>query len=447
MRILPCIALLALGACRPGTEAVPASLPLVTPEERLASLVRQLGDPDFEARERATVEIADLLVAIPRLARMLPDRAEDLETASRIERILFDSHVRNAVERWSRNETLRLLKRKGLEAVLRRRIEASPGPAGHGRPRGPVSSVSLSGNAGRLALVRQGRNRATIRATLETWTLQRSSAALVAEHDLEYEIPEGLCGNARPREWIFSPKARLTEKGDLALHTRCGQTGMVAVAPDAGAIAYRMTQLCHGLTLDPAESYLAASVGEGNIANIALCDPASGKREMSLASPFMTFSHLACSTDSGLIAATTDLDESWIVLFSVHQRMTTSKSRLPQGTVLALQFNGQRKPLVAICRGRSASVIDGNGATLRCRLDGHAGPVTAAEFALDAEILVTGSSDGAVKIWSATNGGELLAISCAKEKIASIATTSDGRWIAAGTDSGLAFVWELLPKR
>ena len=74
-------------------------------------------------------------------------------------------------------------------------------------------------------------------------------------------------------------------------------------------------------------------------------------------------------------------------------------------------------------------------------LKGHQAGVTGAVFSPDGKRLITASSDGAIKIWDATTGQELLSLRGKTEGGAGLAISPDGRRISAGNGSSVQ-VWE-----
>jgi WD40 repeat protein len=73
--------------------------------------------------------------------------------------------------------------------------------------------------------------------------------------------------------------------------------------------------------------------------------------------------------------------------------------------------------------------------------------VNSVSFAADGRRLVTGSSDGTVKIWDAAMWREQATLRAGAGEIRSVALSSDGKLIAAGTRYGAILVWDMSSRR
>src|SRR4029450_8497073 len=73
-------------------------------------------------------------------------------------------------------------------------------------------------------------------------------------------------------------------------------------------------------------------------------------------------------------------------------------------------------------------------------LTGHKSWVNSLAF-LEADVLVSGSSDGTVKLWNITTGDCTKTHDATKAEVRSIAVSHDGKRIAAGIRYGVTKVW------
>src|SRR5262249_12689601 len=73
--------------------------------------------------------------------------------------------------------------------------------------------------------------------------------------------------------------------------------------------------------------------------------------------------------------------------------------------------------------------------------EGHTAPIHAAAFSPDGLRVVTGSSDGTVRIWNAGTGSLIAILGVDIYELSKVLFSFDGRWIAAHS-SGLAFISE-----
>jgi WD40 repeat protein len=76
-------------------------------------------------------------------------------------------------------------------------------------------------------------------------------------------------------------------------------------------------------------------------------------------------------------------------------------------------------------------------------LSGHKSWVNSVAFNATGELIVSGSSDGAVKLWSPESGDLQATIPASKAEVRSVAWSADGKWIAAGIRYGAVKVWSI----
>lgn len=109
--------------------------------------------------------------------------------------------------------------------------------------------------------------------------------------------------------------------------------------------------------------------------------------------------------------------------------------------VLALAIAGDAL-FVALAdhRIRSLSLADGGW---RADLVGHTGAVNALIVTPDGERVLTGSDDGAVRLWPAGGGGEPVVMDARRGPVRTLAVTPDGAVAVSGHADGAVVVWRL----
>jgi len=79
--------------------------------------------------------------------------------------------------------------------------------------------------------------------------------------------------------------------------------------------------------------------------------------------------------------------------------------------------------------------------TLRVTLRGHTGPLVTARFSPDGQKILTASSDGSARIWSADGEGKPLVFTGHKDAILSACWSPDGKQILTTSADGTARIW------
>jgi WD40 repeat protein len=74
-------------------------------------------------------------------------------------------------------------------------------------------------------------------------------------------------------------------------------------------------------------------------------------------------------------------------------------------------------------------------------LRGHTGDVVAAQFTADGKTLATGGTDGTVRTWDLTAGGQVRQMDTGG-RVAGLAITSDGRLVASSREQGPVSIWD-----
>ncbi|HEX6184544.1 MAG TPA: TIR domain-containing protein [Pyrinomonadaceae bacterium] len=77
------------------------------------------------------------------------------------------------------------------------------------------------------------------------------------------------------------------------------------------------------------------------------------------------------------------------------------------------------------------------------RLEGHTGGVHGAAVSADGSLLACGTGEGAVHVWDAANGGELLSYKAHTDAVEGLAFSPDGGLLASGSQDGKVIVYDL----
>ena len=73
---------------------------------------------------------------------------------------------------------------------------------------------------------------------------------------------------------------------------------------------------------------------------------------------------------------------------------------------------------------------------------GHTTTVTAVAFSPNDELLLSGSSNGLLKLWERKSGSELRQLQGHRDRISSIAFSPDGRTVATTSEDGTVRLWD-----
>jgi WD40 repeat protein len=111
--------------------------------------------------------------------------------------------------------------------------------------------------------------------------------------------------------------------------------------------------------------------------------------------------------------------------------------------VATLQFVPTDPPLLAIAHGTIIELVDPLALARRRRLGGHRSTVTCLAHSPDGRLLLTGSRDRTVRIWSLPDGGELAAYHWEIGPITGLAVAPDGQTAAVCGEKSTVIVWDL----
>jgi WD40 repeat protein len=107
----------------------------------------------------------------------------------------------------------------------------------------------------------------------------------------------------------------------------------------------------------------------------------------------------------------------------------------------AVAFNPDGTRLVTGGGDGAVLIWDVPSGSLIRTLTGHTGPVESAAWSSDGSTVVTGSHDGTARLWDAATGETRMVLG-GHDSFPSVALSSEGRYLATGTDTGVQ-VWAL----
>jgi WD40 repeat protein/serine/threonine protein kinase len=109
------------------------------------------------------------------------------------------------------------------------------------------------------------------------------------------------------------------------------------------------------------------------------------------------------------------------------------------GKLLALAFGGSSKRIAVA--GSSLRIRQGGGTFTD--VNGHQGPILCLAFSADGSMLVSGGSDGTVRLWRAEDGEELRCLTGHQGAVRGVAVSPDGRVVFSGGVDGTIRRWAI----
>jgi WD40 repeat protein len=127
-------------------------------------------------------------------------------------------------------------------------------------------------------------------------------------------------------------------------------------------------------------------------------------------------------------------------------RLWDTKTGAMKGTV-----PGQVGKIVALAYTEASKRVALAGDGLRVRhsngsftqLNGHEGPVLSVAFAADGERLLSGGSDGTVRLWQTSEGEEVCCLQGHTDKVEAVTISADGKTAYSGSADGTIRRWSL----
>ncbi|MCO4743820.1 MAG: WD40 repeat domain-containing protein [Proteobacteria bacterium] len=222
--------------------------------------------------------------------------------------------------------------------------------------------------------------------------------------------------------------ATATFKGHV--HVWKAATGMELLSVDAGVEL-------HTVALSAKGSALAASGSDGVI---RVWDTANGKELHALEGHAYEVFALAISPDGRWLASgggmrDAESQERHVRVWRLEAGKASKVLAGSQSAVRGVAFSPDGWRLAAV-GDESVRVWRLDGWEREHTLDGHKGRVLAASFSADGEVVVSGGSDGDVRIWDLADGACRRVVSLGRE-IVKLDVSPKGRIVAGDTEGGI----------
>jgi WD40 repeat protein len=189
----------------------------------------------------------------------------------------------------------------------------------------------------------------------------------------------------------------------------------------------------------PTEAHVVVALSDGRIVsadksgNVLVWTPNAGgwhRRQVDIPPVFRDIVGMAAIEPSRVAIAW----DSHVLLVDIGSGATTELRDREPDAVCGIAA-GQRGTVLTGSRDGTARIWDPSGPTILRRYDGHTGSDVSALAVLDEELIVSGSGDGAVRVWRADNG-ETVALARLDQPVDCIAVDPGDRRIAVGHASG-----------
>ena len=129
--------------------------------------------------------------------------------------------------------------------------------------------------------------------------------------------------------------------------------------------------------------------------------------------------------------------------------MPTLEDGTPDPSVLAMRFLPRRHLLAIGALKEFLTIVDSDTGEIRERLQGHTGPIVTPGISAGGRVMVTGSGDGTVRVWSLRDARthRLARLAKGQDGLFFSRFSSDGRLLVVGDLHGRAEIWSAIAVR
>ena len=269
-----------------------------------------------------------------------------------------------------------------------------------------------------------------------------ASVVREAEESLHYAVnAERLVGRDTGRGAVgFLPDGRIFVGGEKAriIDPVTGQVPFESSEPTVGD---------HFGAVAVSRSGTRLAGGTNGTGHVVIWDTASGAEIGALGKLGDTVTSLDFSPDGLLLAGVTGGSGGTVVVWeAVTGDVVAARSDAGAWDVCCPPVRARFDPTgtrLAVTMTDEARILDIATGEWVLTLAGHDSLVSDIAFAPDGSVILTGSYDGTVRIWSANGGDQLATIDAAVDQVISLALSSDGTQLLVGGDGGAVALWEL----